>query len=259
MQTTVNSTNQAYQQHLEKAQQVVQQFKSKARDDRYTGCFVFGSFADGSFTQFSDLDIVLVVKDEDHTQEYQSLQIEDINVDLSVETLEQVKKREEEILTKAERRTWLSDALILFSDDGSNLDSLKAYYSALSKPKSISPEDTSLFKKNIEKMNQKIEQASLLDQDNCQFTMLTCIRELVNIYYRASGRFTVQAKKLFIDLDKWDKQFADSLRGFLYATNLENRIGYWHQLVGLIANKLNWQLTKEKIIETNYEPNFTIS
>jgi predicted nucleotidyltransferase len=233
-------TNQS-SEHLCTATKIVESFRDKQKDSRYIGCFVFGSFATGDFHQFSDIDVVIVTADTANTEPYRIEEVDDVKVDISIETLDQVIEREEEILRKAERHTWLADCLILFDKTG-QLGALKQKYDRLSQPQELSLEKLRDLKQYLLKVSQKIQQTSVLNQDNCEFVLFTSLKTVVDYYYKAHNKFTVQNKKLFSDLEIWSPDFAYLVKNFIQNQTLERRITCWLELESAVIQAIDQQI-----------------
>ncbi|MEM1312387.1 MAG: nucleotidyltransferase domain-containing protein [Patescibacteria group bacterium] len=224
--------------HHIKANNIVDKYSKLKFNEDYTGAFVFGSFANRTFTDYSDLDIVLIVKDSSKKESYKTINIDGVDVDICTETLEDLKFREQGIIQKAERKPWLVDSIILFDKTGKLIE-LKQNYTSVCSPKKLSIEDIKILRSNILKINQKVRTTGKQDKDSCCFTMTTSIREVVNTYYKANSRFTVQAKKIFLDLDLWDAEYSQQLKQFLNEGFFEKKIKVWDKIIEFTLAKLS--------------------
>lgn len=86
----------------------IRKIKNLEKENGYIGAFAFGSITRGDTTKNSDLDVVVIVENKEKTcVSVNHPVIGGVKVDISFETLQKVKDKNEEQIRKNERIPWL--------------------------------------------------------------------------------------------------------------------------------------------------------
>jgi hypothetical protein len=207
-----------------------------ASDDRYLGALVFGSVAEGTASDDSDLDVRVVVDGESSCASISHPRIGGVKLDVTFATLGVVAGQSEREIARAERRPMIAGAQIVFDKTG-ELAALVDCANAVQAP-AYDPAEAPLDRFMLHHANDKVERALEADPESALYSMHATIGDVLAIHYRVHGRFRVSSKKLLADLARWDAPLASLVRRFVAAPELDAKFDRWTQILDHVSEPL---------------------
>jgi predicted nucleotidyltransferase len=204
-----------------------------AAGDRYLGALVFGSVAEGTATDASDLDVRVVVADYNACKNISHPRVGGVKLDITFSSLRQLEEDLDEETKAGERRPMIAGGVIVFDKTG-GLTELLARANAV-QPPAYDPGSAQFDRFMLYHANDKVERSLTTDPESSLYSMHATIGSVLEIHYGASGRFTVSSKKLLADLDQWDADFGALLRRFVATSEVQPKFELWRLILDHVA------------------------
>lgn len=216
---------------IKKFENAIKQINSLQKYDEYKAALVFGSIARGGYSTESDLDIIVITKSD---REFKILHpyINDIKLDLSYRSFNQLEKEMNDQLKKKTREPMIAGCKILFDKDGS-LTKLVNELNQI-KPSELTQKDKDDIQFLIYHTNNKVERTLKNDPLSSLLTMHTSINDLLTAHYRINKRWVVSSKKMLEDLRAWDNLMINLLSNFLQSKSINTKYKYWNKILDYI-------------------------
>jgi hypothetical protein len=226
-----------------KFQTPIQKIKSLEKNANYLGAFIFGSVARGDANKHSDLDVKVIVREGNPCKNINHPFIDGVKLDITFISYEQLVQAAEKE-RKGGRVPMILESVIVFDKTG-KLEELKDSYAGLKSPKSSSADyqfHQFILYHHDEKVRRNLEE----DPDTALLTMTLCLDELIKMHYLINGHWKVSSKRMLKDLDDWDFDFAQLLRGFIRENELEKKFIIWSTIVDHIAKSMGGRMSIEE-------------
>ncbi|MDR3642378.1 MAG: nucleotidyltransferase domain-containing protein [Candidatus Doudnabacteria bacterium] len=229
-------------EQIDKAIKIIKQLENYSE---YEAAFIFGSVARGDITENSDLDVrVITVADNSYIDVTHPF-IEGVKLDLSFLSHEQlVKQTSEEENKTPQRVTWVGESLIIFDKTGL-LTKLREYYKDR-EPKKLEEKSYPFQRFLIYNANSKVERNLKEDPVTAILSMNFGIKDLLQIHYAVHGRWWLSDKRLLADLDKWDSNLSNLVRGFIVTSDVNKKFNIWSQIVDYIYEPVGGRIDISK-------------
>lgn len=212
----------------EKFNKAIKKVKALENHERYLGAFIFGSVARGEQTDKSDLDVKVLI-DKDSCENINHPFINDIKLDITFMSLEQMEDSMNRQVKKNERVPMIAESIILFDKTG-KLKELKKKYQKI-KPKKYTKADHQMVKFMTFHANDKIEKNLESDRALALLGMHLNLNDLIKTHYHLKGRWWIGAKRLFQDLNSWDKSLAKLLKAYVLEKDDKKKFKIWSKMI----------------------------
>ncbi len=209
----------------------VERVQQLARDERYAAAIIFGSVAFGTYSDQSDLDVMVVSTDENLCANINHPNIDGVKLDLTFTSLAQLREMTEEHIRKGTRRPMIAGARIVFDKTGELAVLLTEANAA--RPKPITPDEHQFIQFVFFHMNDKIERFLDSEPAIALVSMHMNLGEALDWHYRLQGQWRVSSKWLLIDLRRWDLAMADLVERFVTTGELRPKFTLWSAIVDL--------------------------
>lgn len=210
---------------------------------RYVGALIFGSVAQGTAGEASDLDVRVLVSERNPCSSINHPRIGGVKLDLTFCSIAQLEQQLDDEITDGRRAPMILDALILFDKTG-RLDELKERADA-ARPPAYDPAESHFDQFMLYHSNDKVERALDDDPASSLWSMHATINDVIAIHYRVRGRFKVSSKKLLADLDGWDARLAELLRRFVAEAEPQRKFHHWIRIIDHVSASLGGRLPIE--------------
>jgi len=213
----------------------IQKIKSLEQYPDYESALIFGSIASGSFTKESDIDIVVVTKEN---REFKILHpyINGIKLDLSYRSYSQLSQEMYDQVKKGSRAPMIAGSKILF-DKTTRLKKLVKELNEI-KPAELTKKDCDDIQFLVYHCNNKIERNINNSPTTSLLTMHTSIQEILAAHYKINRHWLVSSKKMIEDLNSWDQPLLELLTNFLNTSEVVQKIQQWNAIVEHVLSPL---------------------
>jgi len=203
--------------------------RALARHERYRGVLLFGSVALGVATPESDLDVLVLTDGADACPNLSHPAIGGVKLDLSFNSLVQLRGLLDEQLRDGSRRPMLAGGRIIFDKDG-DLAALLAHADA-ARPRPVPPERHRHIQFLFSHLHDKIARFLTSDPPTALLSLHLGLGEALDWHYRLRGEWRVSAKWLLADLRRWDAPLADLVARLVGTGDLAAKYALWNAIV----------------------------
>lgn len=227
----------------ERFRSAVRAVEALAADDRFLGAIVFGSVADGTAGQASDLDVRVLVADDNPCREINHPRVGGVKLDVTFASVAQLAEQTEQEMRDGRRPPMIAGGLILFDKTG-RLADLKAAADA-ARPPSYDPAAAALDQFILYHADDKVRRALVDDPASALWSMHATVNDVLGIHYRLAGRYKVSSKNLLADLDDWDAPLSALLRTFVSDAEPARKFELWSAILDHVAAPLGGRMPIE--------------
>ena len=217
-----------------------------AKKSRYEAAFVFGSVAEGTSNEKSDLDVVVVVNKDNSCENVSHPTFDDYKLDISFRSFKQVKKIADEQIEEGDREPNLVRGVILFDKTGELTKLQKKVQSV--KPQKYEQKDYQFNQFMLYHANNKVERTLQDDPISSLYSMHANIGEVLKRHFKLNGEWWVSSKNVLASLDTWDKKLAGVVRDFVTATDVNVKYRYWSEIIDHVTKPMGG---RQPIAENN--------
>ena len=203
--------------------------RSLAWQERYRGVLLFGSVAAGTATAASDLDVLVLVAAGEDCANISHPAIGGVKLDLSFNSLAQLRDLLDTQLRDGDRRPMLAGGLILFDRDG-DLAALRARADA-ARPRPVPPEQHPHIQFIFFHLHDKIARFLTSDPASALLSLHLELGEALDWHYRLRGAWRVSSKWLLADLRRWDAPLAALVARCVTTDDLAAKYAAWNAIV----------------------------
>ncbi len=214
----------------------INKIKALKENDRYLGAFVFGSVARGEITQESDLDVKVVVGEDNLCKNINHPFIDGIKLDISFLSLEQLKESTEQEIKKGDRIPMVAESLVVFDKTG-ELKKLRSFAKKVIAKKAVKG-DYQNIQFVFYHADDVVKRLIKKNQEAACLSMGMAVCELLKKHYFIHGKWRVSDKRLFADLEMWDKELLEILRKFSMAHDAREKYLVWTKIIDYILKPL---------------------
>lgn len=207
------------------------QVKKLDRYDRYVGAFIFGSVVRGDITKDSDIDIKIVVKGKTHETLNHPF-LNRIKSDTSFNSLEKIIESTNSEIKKGKRIPMIAESIIVFDKTG-ELTKLKKI-ALKTKPKKLKKPELLMTEYFIYNEHMKAKRYINTEPKTALLIMHIGLQFLLELHYQINRRWWISSKRIFKDLDTWDKPLAILVRNFIKTSNANKKFIEWTKIVKYI-------------------------
>ena len=205
-------------------------------DSRYQSAFVFGSVAEGTSNNKSDLDVKVIVDKDNPCENINHPTFDDYKLDITFSSIQQIQTFTENEIKKGDREPNLVRGVILFDKTG-ELTKLKNEVHSI-KPKKYSPKDYQFVQFMLYHANNKVERALNEDPTASLYSMHGNIGEVLKIHFKLNGRWWVSSKNVLRNLNEWDKPLATIVEQFVSTADAKEKFGHWSKIIDNITEPI---------------------
>ncbi|MGE5333848.1 MAG: nucleotidyltransferase domain-containing protein [Nitrososphaerota archaeon] len=218
----------------------IEAVKALSSNPRYQAAFIFGSVAEGTSTDKSDLDVKVIVDEDNPCENINHPTFDDYKLDITFRSFLQIKRFTEDEITKGERAPNLAQGLILFDKTG-ELTALQETIRS-TKPQKLEPKDYQFVQFMFYHANNKVERVLEDDPMSSLYSMHANIGEVLKLHFRLNGKWWVSSKNVLKRLDEWDSELAELVRRFVSTAEPEEKFGYWSAIIDHVTAQLGGRL-----------------
>ncbi len=207
-----------------------------AEDNRYQAAFIFGSVAEGTSTNKSDLDVKVIVDRDNLCDNINHPSFDGYKLDITFSSFSQIKAFTENEIKKGEREPNLVHGVILFDKTGELTKLQKKVQNT--KPQKYKKKDYQFTQFMLYHANNKVERALKDDPYASLYSMHANIGEVLKIHFKLNGKWWVSSKNVLKSLDEWDNELANIVRGFIEATNVADKYKEWSKIIDYVTKPM---------------------
>jgi predicted nucleotidyltransferase len=220
--------------------------QSLEKNPRYEAAFIFGSVAEGTSSNKSDLDVKVITNEDNPCDNINHPAFDDYKLDLTFSSFKQFKKVTQDDVQKAEREPNLIRGVIVFDKTG-ELTRLQ-HQVKNAKPKKYTEKDHQFFQFMLYHANNKVERVLEDDPVSSLYSMHANIGEVLKMHYKLNQKWWVSSKNILANLKTWDKALANTLADFVQTADVKKKFKYWTQIVDHVAANMGG---RQAITENN--------
>jgi predicted nucleotidyltransferase len=224
----------------------IDKIKQLSKYPRYEAALIFGSVAEGTSTEKSDLDIKVVVNEDNPCGNINHPSFDGYKLDITFRSFKQLEKDTNEDIKKTEREPNLLQAVILFDKTG-ELTSLQKKICKIKRTKA-SQKDYQLLQFMLYHANNKVERALKDDHMSSLYSMYANIGEVLKIHFKLNGKWWVSSKNVLKSLDEWDPKMANLVKKFVSSPKLDVKYKYWAAIIDHVSKPMGG---RQSITENN--------
>lgn len=214
----------------------VNKVRNLAKYPRYQAAFIFGSVAEGTSNEKSDLDVKVIVNEDNSCNNINHPSFDDYKLDITFSSYKQLQQFTENDIKKGEREPNLARGVILFDKTG-ELTKLQEKVRSI-KPKSYTKNDYQFVQFMLYHANNKVERALKDDPTSSLYSMHANIGEVLKIHFKLNGKWWVSSKNVLISLDNWDKELAGLVRKFVSASDVTKKYAHWSAIIDYVTKPI---------------------
>jgi predicted nucleotidyltransferase len=207
-----------------------------ANDARYQSAFVFGSVAEGTSTDKSDLDVKVIIDVDSPCDNINHPSFDDYKLDITFRSFKQIKQFTEDEIKKGEREPNLMRGVILFDKTG-ELTRLQKKVRSI-KPQAYSNKDYQFVQFMLYHANNKVERVLKDDPAASLYSMHANVGEVLKIHFKLNGKWWVSSKNVLKSLDNWDKELASLVRDFIMTADVDTKYTYWSLIIDYVTKPM---------------------
>lgn len=210
----------------------IKKVKELQKYPEYQGAFIFGSAARNEITNNSDLDVVVLVKNNSCTGLNHPI-ISGVRLDISFLSYNQLSKQAKEQVS-SKRIPFLAESKVLFDKKGL-LTKLKKKLQNTKPPKIKNYNDIQF---EFFHANNKAERHIIKDSLSSLLSMNMGLPTLLKRHYQLNGQWWVSDKRLLADLTKWDEPLRKLVSNFLSENNVKAKFRIWTNIIDHILKPI---------------------
>lgn len=203
--------------------------RALARHERYRGVLLFGSVAHGTATPESDLDVLVLTAGTDACANISHPAIGGVKLDLSFNSLVQLRDLLAEQLRDGSRRPMLAGGRIIFDKDG-DLTALRDRADD-AHPRPVDAGQHRHIQFLFFHLHEKIARFLASDPATALLSLHLGLGEALDWHYRLRGEWRVSAKWLLADLRRWDVPLAALVADLVATADLAVKYAAWNAIV----------------------------
>lgn len=220
--------------------------KALSDNPRYQAAFIFGSVAEGTSTDKSDLDVKVIADEDNPCENINHPTFDDYKLDITFRSFSQIQQFTEDEITKAEREPNLVRGVIVFDKTG-ELTALQKKVQSI-KPQQYEPKDYQFAQFMLYHANNKVERVLEDDPVSSLYSMHANIGEVLKIHFKLNGKWWVSSKNVLKQLNEWDGELAGLVKKFVSAAEPTEKFGYWSAIIDHITAQMGG---RQPITENN--------
>jgi hypothetical protein len=218
-------------------QPALERIQALEADPRYLGAFIFGSVADGTATEESDLDLKVIVDSDNDCENINHPYIGGVKVDATFRSMKQIEEFTGAEIREAKRPPNLARAIIVFDKTG-ELTGLQEKAKRIDPPR-YKQKSEQFDQFMLYHANDKVERVLADDPASSLYSMHANIHDVLKIHYRIHDRWPgVSSKWLLSDLETWDPELAALLRKFVVAAEAGAKFTLWTRILDHVVAPL---------------------
>jgi hypothetical protein len=214
----------------------IEAVKALSSNPRYQAAFIFGSVAEGTSTDKSDLDVKVIVDEDNPCENINHPTFDDYKLDITFRSFPQIKRFTEDEIKKGEREPNLVQGIILFDTTG-ELTALQESVRSI-KSQKLEPKDYQFVQFMFYHANNKVERVLEDDPMASLYSMHANIGEVLKLHFRLHGKWWVSSKNVLKRLDEWDSELAELVRRFVSTAEPKEKFGYWSAIIDHVTAQL---------------------
>lgn len=207
---------------------------------RYQAAFVFGSVAEGTSDEKSDLDVLVLVDQDNDCKNVNHPTFDNYKLDISFHSFEQIEQMILDQIKQGDREPILVRGVILFDKIGKLTKLQKKVQST--KPQKYKQQEFQFLQFMLYHANNKVERVLKEDPVSSLYSMHANIGEVLKIYFKLNGRWWVSSKNVLNSLDNWDKELASLVKDFVAASDVIVKYKKWTKIIDHVAKPLGGRL-----------------
>jgi predicted nucleotidyltransferase len=224
----------------------VNNVRKLAKFPRYQGAFIFGSVAEGTSNDKSDLDVKVIVDEDSPCENINHPTFDGYKLDITFSSYKQITKFTETEIEKGEREPNLVRGVILFDKTGA-LTQLQNKVRGL-KPNLYTDKDHQFIQFMLYHANNKVERSLKDDPDASLYSMHANIGEVLKIHFKLNGKWWVSSKNVLKDLDNWDEALAVLVKSFVRTADINEKYNQWSLIIDYVTKPMGG---RQPITENN--------
>jgi predicted nucleotidyltransferase len=224
----------------------IEALKALSGNPRYQAAFIFGSVAEGTSTEKSDLDVKVIVDEDNPCENINHPSFDDYKLDITFRSYSQIEQFTEDEIKKGEREPNLVRGVILFDKTG-KLTALQEKVRS-TKLQKYTPKDYQFVQFMLYHANNKVERVLEDDPISSLYSMHANIGEVLKIHFKLNGKWWVSSKNVLKHLDEWDGELAELVRKFVSSSEPKEKFGYWSAIIDHVTAQMGG---RQPIAENN--------
>jgi hypothetical protein len=206
---------------------------------RYEAAFVYGSVAQGTADEHSDIDVHVVTDRDIDCEELNHPTVAGIKFDIRFRSFQQILESTQDEVAKGERQPRLSVGEIIFDKTGV-LTALQARIREVPPPK-YGPSDYQAIQFTLHHTTEKARRFLETNPTWALYSMHDTIGEVLRTHFRLNGQWWVGSKKVLHSLESWDVDMADLVKRFVSVAEPREKFGCWKAITERIATQIGGQ------------------
>ncbi|PID29182.1 hypothetical protein CR983_04240, partial [Candidatus Saccharibacteria bacterium] len=206
------------------------------RDSRYQAACIFGSVAEGTSTDKSDLDVKVVVDTDNPCKNINHPTFDDYKLDITFHSFKQIEHLTRDQIKQGEREPNLVRAVVLFDKTG-ELTELQRKVGR-TKPPRYTVDDYQFVQFLLYHANDKVERTLRDDPAASLYCMHANIDEIIKLHFGLRGHWRVSSKNVLKRLDEWDGALAQLVRTFVATSDIDKKYKAWSQIIDHVAEPM---------------------
>lgn len=227
------SEHQKLNPHFKKG---VEKIAKLSQQPRYQAAFIFGSVAEGTSNDKSDLDVKVIVDEDNVCENINHPTFDDYKLDITFRSFQQIKEFTEDEIKKGEREPNLVRGVIVFDKTG-ELTKLQQKVRNIKSPK-YSSKDYQFVQFMLYHANNKVERFLQDDSSASLYSMHGNIGEVLKIHFKLNGKWWVSSKNVLKSLDMWDKELAHLVRQFVSTADVTKKYNHWSAIIDHVTKPM---------------------
>jgi predicted nucleotidyltransferase len=224
----------------------IEAIKALSDDPRYVAAFVFGSVAEGTSNEKSDLDVKVIVDEDNPCENINHPTFDDYKLDITFRSYAQIEQFTEDEIKKAEREPNLVRGVILFDKTG-ELTALQKKVQSIKPPK-YTAKDYQFAQFMLYHANNKVERFLDDDPTSSLYSMHANIGEVLKIYFKLNGKWWVSSKNVLKSLEQWDGELAGYVKDFVSTADVKEKHALWSKIIDHVTKPMGG---RQPIAENN--------
>lgn len=220
--------------------------RALVKKPRYEAAFIFGSVAEGTSNDTSDLDVKVITRQDNPCENINHPSFDDYKLDITFRSFSQIKEFTNDEIAKAEREPNLVRAVIVFDKTG-ELTQLQQQVRATQPPQS-QPNDHQFIQFMLYHANSKVERFLHNDPVSALYSMHANIGDVLKKHFQLHGRWWVSSKNILKNLESWDPALARLVEQFVLSGDVHQKFGHWSAIIDHVASPMGG---RQSITENN--------